>query len=467
MSKKATEAKLYDIIPSQDCMYLMYKFGIHKQMAQIPTSFTVKYDLDFELLQKAFDIVIARNDCLRLAFTKKDGELKQYFREPYTYKVPVKYFRSLEQQEEFCQADAPKPVKFTKGEIFRIFFFKTNGSGCGIYSNFTHLVIDAMGIAFFYLDLFQVYAALEQHEPLPKLPDSYESYIIAEHKRLSNERKMAKCEKFYKEYFLKNGEPYYAAVHGSAFLDAYRKKKKDPSIRVPLAYNPLHSKCDFVTMQVSKEDAEKIFDFCNLRQIAPECVLQMGLRTHCSAVNERVDDVSLMSVCSKRATVAEKNMSGCLAQPIQMRTVISEEMTFDEAVQETVDVRNSLYRRSVYPYTKARTMSLDLFGFSPIQGPNSLMFSWIPIPMAGDFGGMFDFRTYNLGHYFTPLYAITMTDPQTGGMKMCYMYRTKLSSKQQIETMHENMMRVVLKGVTNPEIKIGKLIDECEQCNRK
>ena len=463
MSKKE-KIEFYDIIPSQECMYLMYKFGLNKQMSQIPTSFTVKMDLDFDTLQKAFNIVIARNDCLRLAFTKKDGKMKQFFRKPYTYKVPLKYFRSIEEQEAFFAEDAPKPVKFTKDEIFRIFFFKTKDGGCGIYTNFTHMVIDAMGIAFFYLDLFQVYASLDQNAPLPKAPDSYEQYIIRELKKLQNEKKRAKHEKFYKEYFLKNGEPYYAGVHGGAFLDKYRKKKNDPSIRVPLAYNPLYSKCDFITVSVSKEDAEKIFGYCMLKQISPECVLHLGLRTHCSAVNDRIGDVSLMSVCSKRATVQEKNMSGCLAQPVQIRTVFDEDMSFDEAINETVDVRNSLYRHADYPYTKARDMSLDLFGFLPIQGPNSFIFSWIPLPVGGEFGGMFDFRTYNLGRYFTPLYAISMTDPLTGGIKMCYMYRTKLSSKQQIENMHDNMMRVILKGISNPDVKLGKLIDICEQC---
>ena len=52
----------------------------------------------------------------------------------------------------------------------------------------------------------------------------------------------------------------------------------------------------------------------------------------------------MMSVCSKRATLQEKNMSGCLAQPVQMRTVIGEDMSFDKAVDETTDVRTSLYK---------------------------------------------------------------------------------------------------------------------------
>ena len=122
-NKKTNEITYYDIIPSQESMYLMFKFGFHKQMAQIPTSVSVDYDLDFKLLQKAFDIEIQRNDCLRTRFVKKGKSVKQYFTEPYKYKVPVKYFSSVEEQEAFFSKDAPKPVYFLKDEIFRIYFF--------------------------------------------------------------------------------------------------------------------------------------------------------------------------------------------------------------------------------------------------------------------------------------------------------------------------------------------------------
>ena len=44
--------KYYGITPSQEAMYLMYKFSLHKQMAQIPTSFTVEEDIDFSVLQE-------------------------------------------------------------------------------------------------------------------------------------------------------------------------------------------------------------------------------------------------------------------------------------------------------------------------------------------------------------------------------------------------------------------------------
>lgn len=464
MSKKTREEKnLYDIIPSQDCMYLMHKFSLHKQMAQIPTSFVLDTELDFDVLQRAFELVIERNDSLRLAFVKKGGKLKQYFRDAYKYQVPVKYFRSDVELEEYCSADAKKGVRFEKGELFRIVFFKLADGRCGIYSNFTHMIIDALGIAFFYKELLMLYAALVTGGELSKATDSYEQYIKRELENQANEKKMARHERFYKEYFLKHGEPFYAAVHGMDFLNAFRKKKKNPDIRVPMAYNPLYSKCDFLTMHIPPEKAEKIFTYCRENRIAPESVFQLGLHTHCSAVNERIGDVSMMSVCSKRSTLQEKNMLGCLAQPLQLRAVFGEELTFAEGVRELVYIRRSLYKHAAYPYTKARDMSLSLFGFGPIQGPNSFMFSWIPLPTGGEFGIGFEFRTYNLTRYFTPLYVITMPDPKDGGFNVCYMYRVKLSTKEQIERLHENMVDTIIAGVENPQITIGELLDNIEK----
>lgn len=465
MSRKRIEEgkELYGTIPSQDCMYLMHKFSLHKQMAQIPTSFVLDTDMDFDVLQKALDLVIKRNDSLRLAFIKKGGKLMQYFRDENPYTASVKYFRNAQEQDEFCSADAKKPVRFEKGELFRIVFFKIADGHCGIYANFTHMVIDALGIAFFYKELLMIYAALMQDDELPPATDSYEEYIKRDLVLHRNEKKMAKHERFYKEYFLQHGEPFYAAVHGMDFLNAYRKKKKNPDIRVPMAYNPLYSKCDFLTMHIEPEKASKIFAYCQENRFAPESIFQMGLHTHCSAVNERIGDVSMMCVCSKRATLQEKNMLGCLAQPVQLRAVLNEDNSFDESVRELIRIRRILYKHAAYPYTKARDMSLELFGFGPIQGPNSFMFSWIPLPVGGEFGFEFEFRTYNLTRYFTPLYVITMPDPKDGGFNVCYMYRTKLSTREQIEELHRNMVDTIMAGIEKPEITVGELLDKIEK----
>lgn len=451
--------KLYDITNSQNAMYLMYKFGLHKQMVQIPTSVAVDYELDFGLLQKALDIEIQRNDSLRNRFTKQKGKVKQYFLKECSYKAVYKEFANAEERDAFFSEDAMKPAKFLKDEVYRIYFFKTADGNSGVYSVFSHLVMDALGIVGFYLDLFRVYKALLKGEEMPPALDCFEDQVQLDLKAAEDTVKMAKHEAFYKDYFLENGEPYYAGVHGHEYLDAYRAKKKNPDIRVPMAYNPLEDKCDMIVKHISPEDAKKIFNFCFEKKISPESVFVMGLRTHCSAVNYRIDDVCMMTVCSKRSTLKEKNMSGCLAEPLIFRSKLSEELTFKEALDKLVRIRTSLYRHLTFPYTKARDMSLKLFNFGPIQGANAMMFSWIPLPIDDSFPFKFDFKTYNLGRYFTPIYTMTMPDPKDKGINMCYMYRVKLSTPEHIEALHRNTMKVILDGIENPDITVKELLD--------
>lgn len=461
--KREPEYKLYDITNSQNGMYLMFKFGLHKQMVQIPTSVAVDYELDFDLLQKAFDIEIKRNDSLRNRFKKVKGKVKQYFIDEYQYTVELKEFANAEEQDAFFSEDAMKPVYFLKDETFRIYFFKTANGNSGVYSVFSHLAMDALGIVGFYLDLFRVYKALLKGEEMPPKLDSFEEQVQYDLKITSDEEKMKKHEAFYKEYFLENGEPYYAGVHGHEYLDAYRKKKKNPDIRVPMAYNPLQDKCDMIVKHIDPEDAAKIFGYCLKNRISPESVFVMGLRSHCSAVNYRIDDVSMMTVCSKRSTLKEKNMSGCLAEPLIFRSKLGEDLTFEESLNQLVKIRTSLYRHLTYPYTKARDLSLKLFNFGPIQGANAMMYSWIPIPIDDSFPFKFDFKTYNLGRYFTPIYTMTIPDSKDKGINIYYMYRTKLSTPEHIEALHRNTMKVILSGIENPDITVKELLDSISE----
>ena len=356
MSKKIPYT-LYDLIPSQETMHVMVKYSFKKQIVQIPCSFTAETEINFDLMQKAFEIEIERNDSLRNRFTVVDKQLKQYFIEPYKMTVPKKFFRSSEEQKAFFDKDAQTPVKFKDCVPFRIYFFRTLGVGGGIYINMSHLAMDALGIVGCIFDMLRIYFALKNDEPIPAPLDSYEDYIQQEFLKLQDEKKQAKHAKFYEEYWDKEKEPFYAGVHGPEFLEKARKKQKNPNLRVPAAYNPLFSNCKQITLPIDAYTTAKIFDYCRANSIAPESLFMFALRTHCSSINYRTDDVFMMVTCSKRATVKEKNMSGCLVQPIQVRTIIGEDKTFAEGLKEYTRVRTNLYRHLDYPYIKARDMS--------------------------------------------------------------------------------------------------------------
>ena len=454
------DIKYYDLIPSQQTMYLMYKYTLHKQVSQVPTSFTIDADIDFALLARAFNKEIERNDALRLRFVKEGKSVKQYFLPSFKRdKIKVLSFKSEAEQNAYFGKDAQKPVYFDKGEPYRIYFFNSFDGKKGIYFCVSHIVMDAMGMMIFFNDLLGVYKALKNNTEMPAPLSSYEDYINAEFDRLANEKRQKKAEEFYREYFKEGGEPFYAGVHGPAFLEKARKKKKNPNLRVPAAYNPLYDKAEIITHDISAEDSKKIMEFCLAHDTAPESLLTLGLRIYCAAINYRIDDVFMMLMCSKRVTYKDMNMSGCTAQPLQFRTILSEDMTFEQALQKYLAVRTKLFRHMTFPYITARDMSREIYNYNMIQGPACMMFSWIPVPI-NEFKEMnISFCTYNLGAYFTPLYTICFPNPETMGLTMSYMYRTKLSTPADIDALHKNAVKAIVAGISNPDITIGELLD--------
>jgi hypothetical protein len=244
----------------KDAMMKKYNY---KSVMQIPTSITVNQAMDMELLKKAVNIEIERNDCLRLRFFKLDKEIRQHFLPKVVLDdIPVKHFATKEEMKACLVADAQKPVKWLKDEIFRIILFTTPEGHTGIYLNASHIIMDAPACGVFYADLLAVYRALSKGEDLPEPLYPYEDAIKADLAYLADTARYEKDKKFYYEYWTQNGEPFYAGVHGPALLEKMRKKTKNPDLRVPAAYDMIHDKCEIVRYHVDPVQAKKIFDFC-------------------------------------------------------------------------------------------------------------------------------------------------------------------------------------------------------------
>lgn len=460
MRKKEIPAVHYPLISSQQTMYYMIKFSIHKSIMQIPTSITVNQKFDMELLKKAVNLEIARNDCMRLRFFKLDKEIRQYFLpELKNADIRVMHFSTHEEMQACLETDAKKSVRWLNDETFRIILFTTPEGHTGIYMNVSHIIMDALACGVFYADLLAVYNALAKGEDLPEPLYPYEDAIKADMAYLADTNRYEKDKKFYMDYWTQNGEPFYAGVHGPAFLEKMRKKTKNPNLRVPAAYDMLHDKCEIVRYHVDSEQAGKIFDFCMETKNAPENLVMLGMRTHASAINYRTPDTLMLPLCSRRVTYKTKRMGGCLAQPLQVHSIIEETATFREALAYMFSLRTQLYRHSNFPYMHARLMQQKIFNLKTSQGPSFMMYTWLPLYLPVEDGIKIEFAGYNPGRYIMPLYVFSLPTQSDGGMDFYYMYRPNLISAENIESLHKNCIRVMVEGIENPDVTIGELMD--------
>lgn len=457
--------KQYELIPSQKTMVYMLKYSLHKQVTNVPTSFAVARELDFALLEQALRTEILRNDCLRIVFTKTRRGITQAFL-PVRDLPPVEvlHFDTVEAQEAVFNADAAKPLKAFRGETFRVRFFTDADGRCGIYLNVSHLVMDAVATSVFYRDLMAVYDALEQGAELPPPLASFEAHLVKEYAYLRSDKYQKDLEFLTQFHRSMGGAPFYAGVHGPEMLDKQRKLFHDPDLGVPVAFDPFRDKAQTYRTETDAETTKLLLGFCDETGVSPEVLLQTGYKLHAARINRRAEDTMIMALCGRRVTEDEKNMGGCLTQPVQMRTKMPLTATFAETVRDASKTRMSLYRHMNFPYIDALDLERKMYHFNRAQGPALMMYTWLPVEQLGDlFDYEIEYRGYALDRYIMPLYTFTFKIPRKDSIRFYYLYRTNTITSAQIEALHAGALDALRIGIANPDITLSDLYDEVER----
>lgn len=453
---------VYPLIPPQEMIQFMLKYSFfHKQVTQIPDSIIVSQKIDFDVMTEAFNIEIERNDCLRLVFFKQNGNIMQYFRDPYRIgNVPLYNFKSDEEREKVLTADAQKPIKMLKGEIFRLKYFTTYDGRYGVYINIHHLVMDNAAVFAFFNDLFAVYDHLKNSKPMPKPLGSYEDRIKRELAYVEDKSNLEKEKEAYTEYITRNGEPVYLGVEGPKFLEAERKKKKDPSINAPSLFDPIHDKAELTKTTFSPELSEKFFAFCENNNVSPECLVQLALRMHLSKINNGHLDTYFICLCTRRRTLTEKRSGGTVTAPLPWRVHLEEDDTFMSALDKMVDAQVWAFRHMDYPYLEYRDLQRELFNYSAAAGSSTMMFSWMPINEKSINGWEYEYVGYGLGRYIMVLYTFAMKDAHSGCLKLSCLHRTKFVSVEDIKALHNGTKKVLEIALNEPDISIKDLLEK-------
>ncbi|CDA90270.1 putative uncharacterized protein [Ruminococcus sp. CAG:563] len=453
---------VYPLIPPQEMIQFMLKYSFfHKQVTQIPDSIIVSQKIDFDVMTEAFNIEIERNDCLRLVFFKQNGKIMQYFRDPYRIgSVPVYNFKSDEEREKVLTADAQKPIKMLKGEIFRLKYFTTFDGRYGVYINIHHLVMDNAAVFAFFNDLFAVYDHLKNGKPMPKPLGSYEDRIKRELAYVEDKSNLEKEKAAYTEYITRNGEPLYLGVEGPKLLEAERKKKKDPSINAPSLFDPIHDKAELTKTTFSPELSEKFFAFCEKNNVSPECLVQLALRMHLSKINNGHLDTYFICLCTRRRTLVEKRSGGTVTAPLPWRVHLEEDDTFMSALDKMADAQVWAFRHMDYPYLEYRDLQRELFNYSAAAGSSTMMFSWMPINEKSINGWEYEYVGYGLGRYIMVLYTFAMKDAHTGCLKISCLHRTKFVSVEDIKALQNGTKRALEIGLENPNISVKELLEK-------
>ncbi len=442
--------KLYDTTLSQDLPILQTKYTLYKRIINITMSATSERPLDYDIMLKALNLAVERNDCARLRFVKRKGKIKQYFLPKYEYSEMIrKDFKSKSEQDEFITKETHKAVKYMKGEVLVPYFIHTYDGKDMILLKVCHINFDLYGLNIFYKDLFECYDALKNNTELPKCPAQYEDVIIKDLAHKFDAEYHEKNHEFFDEYLRARTQPYYAGLNGKKGKHYEKMVKKGwHSMRMFFIKNDTQG----YMHEIPDDISSNLMEYCKQNKVSPANFLLFAF----SVVQARLNDVNNLmplELCNCRGTMSEKLAAGTKVQSLACYTEVKPQLGFEQNLQEFCQNQTLLYRHIGFSDTAFQMMSHKIYN-SPLIGTfYSLTFSFIPMMVPDGIS----FQIYSNGKCALPAYIAVIYDVKTQSMKIAYDCQTQLMDGKDVEHFHNLLMKTISAVLAEPTKIIGKL----------
>ena len=330
----------YNLSLSQDVAYLQCKYSLYKRVINILSSITIDEEVDFELMEQAFKLLVERNDCLRIRFFKKKGELMQYFGDSgkNTGKVPVLSFETKEQQDAFIDKVRKKPVAYMHGVVIEPYFIHTYDNRYMVFLKICHLVTDLYGINVLYTDLMNVYNALKKGEPLPPAPESFEEIIK---KDIEKDPRVEKDLEYFTNLLTDNPEPFYAGIHGPD-NPIWQKQLKKHHRSMPIFL--LRNNTRTYRHKIDKDLMEKALTYCQNNRCSLANLLFYTSSIASARLNGNLKNIMPVGLYNCRTSAQEKHCAGPKVQSAACYTKIDYTLSFEDNLKAFSVAQNGLYR---------------------------------------------------------------------------------------------------------------------------
>ena len=452
-----TERKLYELCPSQNVILLQTKYTLWPKVVNIVFSASKNEEMDFALLDKAFNLVVKRNDCLRIRFVKKNKQLMQYFLEEdeVTFdNIEHLEFHTEEEQTKFIDKVRSKAIKYMKGEQIIPYFIRTFDGKSMVLLKVNHIVLDIYGIDFILNDLFKVYDCLLEGKELPEAPGKYEEVIIEDLKRFHNEFSYNDCKEFFQNYFATHEEPYYAGVAGD----------NDPIWVKQVSKNKRAQKMFFINndtvgyeREISPEVVLPVLDFCKEYNLSPTTVFFYACSLTSALINNNTTTMLPLELCNCRGTTLEKNCAGCKVQSVGSFTEVDYDKSFIDNIQAFYETQMKLYRRYYFPDVDFEMLIHKTYPSSMLETYYGIAFSFVPYIKRKDV----EYCIYSNGKGALPCYLVSLFDVETNEIRMGYDVQSKITKESDVDNFHANYIEILKQIVENPqrlckEFKINK-----------
>ena len=458
--------KYYPLTAAQKLHYDWIRNYKTQQVSGVSVVASLKAPLDFGLLKKCIQLEMERSGCMRIRFSKPDekGEIKQYIVKKDTRDIPLKDLSdmSLAEADNLMQQWAYETFDGDNIPLCDVTMVKLPEGYNGFFIHMDHRLIDSCGLVVMINDLMQLYTHYRFQTDYPKDLADFEEVLAKDLSKANNEKRFAKDKKFWDDQLDALGEPLYSDIQGPSVLEEARKRHGNEKLRAA----DIEMKNLFVAVKdyyLEPEPTKNLMDFCMNHQLSMTNLLLLGIRTYLSKVNNGQEDITIENFISRRSTHDEWTSGGSRTIMFPCRTVIPAETEFLTAAYEIQNVQNRIYMHSNYDPALIKEEMRKRYKTPEHTVYESCYLTYQPMPVKMDNPHLVNIpqhaKWFANGAATKKMY-LTVSHTENGGMNFSYHYQIAHLNENDMELLYYYMMRILFKGIAEPDMSIGEIMDQ-------
>ncbi|MEG0221251.1 MAG: amino acid adenylation domain-containing protein [Clostridia bacterium] len=435
--------KKYELSTVQKNIWMLESFYANSAINNITTEIQIDGILDFKIVNEAVNLVIESNDIIRSKFFEENNEVYRIV-EPYkpgTIRLMDLRKYTKEEVRKYIDNFAAEPMN-VQNKLSTIELIYTAEKKSIILTKFHHLIGDAWSLlSIMANNLVEAIYRLNRGEKIEANEYISEEYNIF----VDREKEYAKTNKYAadKEYFAEK----FKGLETCTVIKNNNLKRTNNAKR----------KINYI----NEKEYKKIKEFCNEKRISEYALILTALTLYLYRISQK-NDVVIGTPILNRLSKQEKSIIGLFISTVPLRFKFEEDIDFIELCRIVTSELFTTYRHQKYPFSE---ISKDFYQNSDVSKMFDIMLSY----QNAKYGEYLQKDEIDVNWDFAgcqqeQLIIHVLSDELNDKLKIHYDYLVDLFDEEEIDYIHERLLRIILDGISkNPKINEIKIVTKKEE----
>ncbi|MBQ7667756.1 MAG: amino acid adenylation domain-containing protein [Clostridia bacterium] len=327
-----SDKKLYELTEQQQGMWYTEKLYPNTSMGSITGIIKIKDTINFEVLEKAINKFVEKNDAMRLIITEENGNPMQYVSDFKYSKLKFIDFSKKDTKDlyEWEENEAKKAFDIHNSLLFEFVMFKAANEG-GFVIRVHHIISDAWSLVNLSSKVIENYIKMKNNAYAEENnAPSYIDFINSEKEYLASKR--FNLDKKYWEDKLSIFEDITTLKENKSDNTSIKSKRK--------------------TFVLPEKLSNKIREFCKEKKVSEYTLFIAAISMYINRTRNK-EDMFFGTSLLNRSTKAEKETMGMFvnaAVPVHVK--VNGESNFDDFIESISKELLSTLKHQKYPYSE-------------------------------------------------------------------------------------------------------------------